>query len=862
MEEQIMQQEQKEEKKKRKTKRTGRGLAALHILQHLCLAIAVVNLVSVILGTYVIVDTRDQTKVFNLRNEDKEAVFEDSLMFNSLFGESISDIICYGAIRGQMETDGKFDAKKKVDVTAFADRYNGVPSEYITAQYYLDDLIKWAQYGFQYEDVYMTAEEVNGFLSDSRMVTMVDLKNYSGGTVSYLNSDLSKATRVVDISGNILENGTIERENVNATILNNRYHTYEGKNIENYVSNWEEYYALCANVRKAAEDLNINYTEYLNYKDYYAAENTNIVYLIQRTVGDETQIFTNMDTKKLQSADLASELKQKCGKYVYYNPMNMQFDTNTMIEEATLRYILNGYEYAYPEDTQIMIGVKTSYPAMDAFSQGKNEFKSYVPYVWQYTVTAVVCAAFYLILLVVLTMHEGESRRKDTEEVIIRLRREDRIPTEFMILLAGAVGFLIFSGISTAVNYVWKSMDEFSLLIVTGAFTLLISMLFSFFYYSFIRRIKAKTLWKNSLIRRLCLWIKRCALYFYDHSAVIFRVFIPFVLFVAVNVGIAAFMGFRFGGRGLMLALLFLAVADGSVGWLIYRSVMARQLILEGVELIREGNLEHKIDEAGMHGDNLVLAKAVNSIGDSVKNAVETSMKDERLKTDLITNVSHDIKTPLTSIINYVDLIKRENVQNPKVREYIEVLDAKSQRLKQLTDDLVEASKISSGNIVLAWEKINLIELLNQTIGEFSEKFEEKALTPVVHAAKSSIYIEADSRRIWRVIENLFNNIFKYALPGTRVYIDVAILNHNEDGKMAVLSIKNISAQPLKVNPEELTERFIRGDESRTTEGSGLGLSIAKNLTEVQKGKFEIVMDGDLFRVNLIFPVLESEKEK
>ena len=247
MEEQIMQQEQqeqKEEKKKRKKKRTGRGLAALHILQHLCLAIAVVNLVSVILGTYVIVDTRDQTKVFNLRNEDEEAVFEDSLMFNSLFGESISDIICYGAIRGQMETDGKFDAKKKVDVTAFADRYNGVPSEYITAQYYLDDLIKWAQYGFQYEDVYMTAEEVNGFLSDSRTVTMVGLKNYSGGTVSYLNSDLSKATRVVDISGNILENGTIERENVNATILNNRYHTYEGKNIENYVSNWEEYYAL------------------------------------------------------------------------------------------------------------------------------------------------------------------------------------------------------------------------------------------------------------------------------------------------------------------------------------------------------------------------------------------------------------------------------------------------------------------------------------------------------------------------------------------------------------------------------------------------------------------------------------------
>ena len=172
----------------------------------------------------------------------------------------------------------------------------------------------------------------------------------------------------------------------------------------------------------------------------------------------------------------------------------------------------------------------------------------------------------------------------------------------------------------------------------------------------------------------------------------------------------------------------------------------------------------------------------------------------------------------------------------------------------------MEASKISSGNIVLQWEKINLVELLNQTIGEFSEKFEKKALYPVFNAPKSSVYIEADSRRIWRVIENLFNNIFKYALEGTRVYIDMTFMEDKEAGKQVILSIKNISAQPLKVNPAELTERFIRGDESRTTEGSGLGLSIAKNLTEAQKGKFEIVMDGDLFKVNMYFPLLKDKE--
>ena len=232
-------------------------------------------------------------------------------------------------------------------------------------------------------------------------------------------------------------------------------------------------------------------------------------------------------------------------------------------------------------------------------------------------------------------------------------------------------------------------------------------------------------------------------------------------------------------------------------------------------------------------------------------------MKDERMKADLITNVSHDIKTPLTSIINYVDLIKRENVENPKVQEYIEILDIKSQRLKQLTDDLVEASKISSGNIILKWEAINLVELLNQSIGEFSDKFEEKKLTPIIRSTKSALMIEADSRRIWRVIENLFNNIFKYALSGTRVYIDLQETNIDTE-KQVILSILNISANPIKVDTEELTERFIRGDESRTTEGSGLGLSIAKNLTEVQKGKFEIFVDGDLFKVVLAFPLIEK----
>lgn len=846
----------KEERRKKK-----RRLGFLHGLQHILLVLAVVQMVTVLLSSYVMVDTKSGPKPFSLLEQKQPRYFEDSNVFNMLLGNSVSDLICYGAIRSQMETDARFDNKKEVDVTAFAGRHYDMQSEYITARYYLDDLIKWAQAGFTYENVYMNGEEADQFLSRSRIVTKVNLEGYNG-TVSYLNSDLTSITSVEDVSGNLLEAGMVERDGTDATILNNRYRTVDGKNIENHVSSWEEYYELCANVKKAAEDLSINYEEYLKYKEFYDAANTNVLYIIKRTVGDDTQIFTNVSAKATRASELEKELRGQCGRYLYYNSQNMQFATDTLIEESTLRYILNAYQYAYPEDTQIMIGVRSDYMAKDCFYQAKDGFYNYVPHVWQYIAGAVACILLYLVLLAVLTMKEGTVRKKETGEIAIRLYSEDRIPTEIMVLAAGLAAAGVCYGLAI-VNDIRRNIDFASMLVITGLAALLVSLLFSFFYYSFVRRIKAGTLWRDSLISGIINLIRKWVLYFSEHSTLVLRVWVPVGFLTLVNLGGAMIAGYAWAEReGITLLAFFLIVAavDGAVGFIMYRSALGKQRILEGIKLIREGNLAHQVKEDGLYGEDLVLARAVNSIGDSVRTAVETSMKDERLKADLITNVSHDIKTPLTSIINYVDLIKRENIQDPKIKEYVEVLDAKSQRLKQLTDDLVEASKISSGNIVLQWEKINLVELLNQTIGEFSEKFEEKSLYLVFKAPKSSIYIEADSRRIWRVIENLFNNIFKYALSGTRVYIDMELLRSDEEGKKVIVSLKNISAQPLKMDPQELTERFIRGDESRTTEGSGLGLSIAKNLTEAQNGKFEIVMDGDLFKVNLTFRITEKSE--
>lgn len=249
------------------------------------------------------------------------------------------------------------------------------------------------------------------------------------------------------------------------------------------------------------------------------------------------------------------------------------------------------------------------------------------------------------------------------------------------------------------------------------------------------------------------------------------------------------------------------------------------------------------------------MAEAVNDIGNGLNRAVEAGIKSERLKTDLITNVSHDIKTPLTSIINYVDLLKRENFDDPKIQGYLEILEAKSQRLKTLTEDVVEASKVSSGNITLEMMDVNLVEMLNQTIGEFSEKMDAKNLTIVATLPEEAAIIHVDGRRMWRVLENIFNNAAKYAMPGTRVYVDLKVTDaKNENGKKKVFfSMKNMSENPLNINADELTERFIRGDISRSTEGSGLGLSIAKNLTEMQGGTFTLYVDGDLFKVMIEF---------
>ena len=218
------------------------------------------------------------------------------------------------------------------------------------------------------------------------------------------------------------------------------------------------------------------------------------------------------------------------------------------------------------------------------------------------------------------------------------------------------------------------------------------------------------------------------------------------------------------------------------------------------------------------------------------------------MKTELITNVSHDIKTPLTSIINYVDLLQKPHTEEEQV-QYLEVLDRQSQRLKKLIDDLMDMSKANTGNMVVEIACLDAVESVNQALGEFAEKLEKARLTPIFRHSVDSAPIWADGKLVWRVMSNLLGNAVKYAMPGTRLYIDLMVL----EGKV-VVSLKNISREELNVNAEELMERFVRGDQSRNTEGSGLGLNIAKSLMELQKGQLQLLVDGDLFKVTLTFP--------
>ncbi len=540
------------------------------------------------------------------------------------------------------------------------------------------------------------------------------------------------------------------------------------------------------------------------------------------------------------------------GKYLYVTGEALYVDSNLTSVPKNVSPELEKMNPYNNGNYHMSVAVNTSYPYKDAYYQAAESYDQ----MRLFYIVGMICLALGILgcaaTLYMLVLLTGAPEEQNSSPL---MQRMDRLPAEISLILylaacviALLISQLIFYKIihlflSTENWYYGELVFKVLILYVTGVSAVL----------NLLKQYKSGVLWKNSLLNKGL----RTILLYFKHHRFTTRIMITYSLFLIFNVVMImafSFLLFTYNdleSRILMgaVALLFLLL-DLWVFHQMYKNAWQTDQINQALLNISNGNTTYKIDTKLFYGKERELAENINHISTGLETALQEKVRSERLKADLITNVSHDIKTPLTSIINYVDLIKREKIQDPRIQGYLEVLEQKSQRLKTLTEDLVEASKASSGNLKLDMTSIDFVELIYQTNGEFEEKFALRHLELVSTLPDDTMLIEADGRYLWRVLENLYNNAFKYAMEHSRVYVDITKEEEN-----ILFTIKNISENPLNIRADELTERFVRGDVARTTEGSGLGISIAKSLTELQGGQFQLYIDGDLFKATVAFPL-------
>lgn len=497
--------------------------------------------------------------------------------------------------------------------------------------------------------------------------------------------------------------------------------------------------------------------------------------------------------------------------------------------------------YPMHDDTLVEMYVLADFKYYDEWKE------LYTVYAFLYELSSVglVVVPIALLLSVILFIYLMNVAGKHYGEEKPRCCAFARIPTDVLY-----VGIALIVGVSIAVcdDLYWDNPAELvaGIAIIVGLVALFIAACIFL-----AEKVKTGTFWKNSVCGYAFVILKKlCVLLVKGISKL---PTMPVVTLVFLVISFGELMGIALLANYYEEHLLVLWFIEKIIlAVVVFYVAYVLKLLQEGGRTLAEGNLNKQMDTSKMiwvfkeHGENL------NKIGEGMSKAVDERLKSERMKTELITNVSHDIKTPLTSIINYADLISKEETDNPVIKEYSEVLFRQSNRLRRLTENLVEASKASTGNVEVNLSPCEVGVLLAQTVGEFEQKLEEKGMTLVTKQPEEPIFIMADGKHLWRVFDNLMNNICKYAQDSTRVYLSV-----EEEGENAKIIFKNISNYQLDISSDELMERFVRGDSSRHTEGNGLGLSIAKSLTDVQNGNMEIVVDGDLFKVILTFPKIK-----
>lgn len=579
------------------------------------------------------------------------------------------------------------------------------------------------------------------------------------------------------------------------------------------------------------------------YKIYYQTNHTKkkFIYLL---VNEETKIaYTNIQqTSKTNTIEKLKQVIISNNKYWSISNNQIQTNVERLSEENIVRnedlqkiseFSMNKQYYtAFDETVQNLDSTSDITLNRALYNQTKSLYK----YSYSTLIISIIIGSIELIYLIYSLGYV-----KNKEEIYLSWL--DKIPLEILFFGYFLLFFVEAALLAICLSVISVDVNLCVMLIMLVGYFSVLSALYG--AGTLLKRIKVHTFFKNSVTYRILKWLvqkyKNVKNTISSNKNLGGKIALYFIGIVTVSI----LIGLIFKEFGILLDIVFWI-------WCYYKimkEVDKFKQIHDATEKIYKGDTDIKLDESLYTGVLKELAIYINDIAGGFSNAIKESLKSERLKTELITNVSHDIKTPLTSIINYVDLLKQENIQNEKAKEYIEVLDNKSQRLKKLIEDLVEASKASSGNIKINKEVLNVKEVLNQVTGEFEDKFNSRCLNIISKLPEETVYIKADSRYLYRVLENTYSNVAKYAEENTRVYIDCIL----EEKNTVAIYVKNISKDELNISADELMQRFVRGDKSRNTEGSGLGLSIAKSLTELQDGTFNIYLDGDLFKVAIKF---------
>ena len=748
---------------------------------------------AVLVGSiYVLIATFDKSMFKDGRLV--EADYFETETFKRDVTTEFKRLLNYAHLRNSFETGGMYNLDKHVDLKDYNEQGIITGNNNSGVAYTVGDLIDWGKKGLEYEEV--TLKDKQGTDHTFKKAIREDYKTVTDETLAEL-----------------FRRGIIDTE-----------------------ASFEQYQNY---LEKTIKNLPGDIIEYKQENTKFRYENSNLRYVIDCN----GSLFTNL--KLTDGKETLDDLENKIlanRVYVRINSAPIVFESTIMdIESEMYRSIdsLKSFNNGYA----IYISVDTELPANDSLKISYTTYQSLQSWFWTCMFTGIAGLVGLVASLIYLTLIAGY---RDSNKMVY-LNSFDNLYTELALALVVLGVVFVQYEASRFYSTSYTGVDYLHNIMVLGIAAFFINAFVLCGYLTVIRRRRAGTLYTNSLVYAATSPVKTAI----GTKVITLRVVVLYLLAIAAFL-VLSYFAFA---KGMQVAVILLVLFIIIVGTFLVRESFLRKRVIDGAAKIADGDIDYKIDLKDLKNDNLVIAQIINTAGAGISNALSEQIKSEKLKADLITNVSHDIKTPLTSIINYVELLKREEISDSKVQGYIAVLEEKSLRLKQLTEDLVEASKISSGNIEITLTEIDFKELINQTEGEFIEKFEEKKLELNTNVPEEPVHIVADGMRIWRVIENLYNNVAKYALPNTRVYVDMEV---NEG--MAELSIKNISAQALNIDADELTERFIRGDISRSTEGSGLGLSIARSLTTLQGGTFNIYLDGDLFKVTVGFP-MAAEKE-